>query len=186
MKLLTAILLSLTVLTFSHVTFAAGVVFSGTVTSVDAPIDTFITTGDTYHVITQIEIDETTQTGTMTDGTIQVSNRGVGIQSNAIRYNTSMGHIEIVPINPITIGTIPLESINFDYTQTENTNPLNFSQFINSIDSGTFSIQVLGGNNIIEGTIENIKVNPVPIPAAFWLFGSAIAGLVLARKKVNV
>jgi len=35
------------------------------------------------------------------------------------------------------------------------------------------------------GSIDNITVNAVPVPAAFWLFGSGLIGLIgLARRKI--
>ena len=43
-----------------------------------------------------------------------------------------------------------------------------------------------GGYPAVGGAVDNIRVNVIPIPAAAWLFGSALAGLGWLRRKQPV
>jgi hypothetical protein len=51
-----------------------------------------------------------------------------------------------------------------------------------NLESIEFGTSMLGG----AGIIDNITVSAVPIPAAVWLFGSALAGLGWFRRKQTV
>ena len=63
----------------------------------------------------------------------------------------------------------------------------------NVVDAGAFTNLVLGWSNLTKvefqsvgsnfGAIDNINVNAVPIPAAAWLFGTALIGLVGFSKR---
>ena len=48
------------------------------------------------------------------------------------------------------------------------------------------AIKGLGGNPLSQGQFDNVRLDfsPVPIPAAVWLFGSGLLGLIgVARRK---
>ncbi|MDP6437043.1 MAG: VPLPA-CTERM sorting domain-containing protein [Gammaproteobacteria bacterium] len=52
------------------------------------------------------------------------------------------------------------------------------------ISTLTYSAQTEEGNEALSWAyLDNVKVNVVPIPAAVWLFGSALAGLGCCRRK---
>jgi len=51
------------------------------------------------------------------------------------------------------------------------------------------AIKGLGGNPLSQGQFDNVRLDfsPVPIPAAVWLFGSGLIGLLgVARRKQSV
>jgi len=59
---------------------------------------------------------------------------------------------------------------------------LNLSNF----DSNLFIAQTFDGNNIftaLRGDITSYSATVVPIPAAVWLFGSSVLGLLMFRRK---
>ncbi|MDG1662518.1 MAG: VPLPA-CTERM sorting domain-containing protein [Pseudomonadales bacterium] len=51
------------------------------------------------------------------------------------------------------------------------------------VDAGTWQFLVTGVGQAASGTGAFVAVNPVPVPAAAWLFGSALLGLAGARRK---
>ena len=53
---------------------------------------------------------------------------------------------------------------------------------INDIDYGTFTRNGTSGNQFMWG-LDNVKISTVPIPVAFWLLGSGLAGLVGIRRR---
>jgi len=46
-----------------------------------------------------------------------------------------------------------------------------------------YSYDVVGGFDTLSLTIDNVNASVVPVPAAFWLFGSALFGLGWLRRK---
>ena len=63
-------------------------------------------------------------------------------------------------------------------------------QYDTFVDSGlfnnilSFSVSIAGGTPPL--AIDNVMVSAVPVPAAVWLFGSALAGLGWMRRKQSV
>lgn len=51
------------------------------------------------------------------------------------------------------------------------------------VDAGTWQFLVSGAGQAASGTGAFVPANPVPVPAAAWLFGSALAGLTVVRRK---
>jgi len=49
-----------------------------------------------------------------------------------------------------------------------------------------YSYGVVGGFDALSITIDNVNASVVPVPAAVWLFGSALAGLGWMRRKSKV
>ena len=66
--------------------------------------------------------------------------------------------------------------------------PFSVEAEIGLLDAGTYNVSAgfyLDGN--LEHTLsDSFWVAPVPLPAGIWLFGSAIAGLFLLRRKSNI
>lgn len=50
-------------------------------------------------------------------------------------------------------------------------------------DGGTYTIAIGGVDGLYQSFNYNLEVSAVPVPAAFWLFGSAFAGLMAMRRK---
>lgn len=59
------------------------------------------------------------------------------------------------------------------------------SMYTNALSNWTLDFQLNAGFDGFGSnfTIGNVKLNPVPVPAAFWLFGSALISLTRYRKK---
>ena len=56
-----------------------------------------------------------------------------------------------------------------------------FSELWNNVY--TYEVRILGGPRMIAG-IDNCRASVVPVPAAVWLFGSGLLGLIgVARRK---
>lgn len=51
------------------------------------------------------------------------------------------------------------------------------------LDRVTFSVDTIAGNTFNVAAFDNIVASVVPIPAAVWLFGSALAGLGWIRRR---
>lgn len=59
------------------------------------------------------------------------------------------------------------------------------SMYTNSLSDWTLDFQLNAGFDGFGSsfTIDNVELNPVPVPAAFWLFGSALISLTRYKKK---
>jgi hypothetical protein len=58
-----------------------------------------------------------------------------------------------------------------------------FSQVLADVGSLAFDLEVSPGISI-EAGLDNVKLNPIPVPAALWLFGSGLLGLLgVARRR---
>jgi hypothetical protein len=68
-------------------------------------------------------------------------------------------------------------TLQFDLVSGAEPSTVNFSQAW----AGLASVEFIAVN--VPGLLDNIVVNSVPIPAAVWLFGSALAGLGWLRRK---
>ncbi len=59
-----------------------------------------------------------------------------------------------------------------------------FDSVLLSVNQTTFENSTLSGYSITGGVLQSSEFSPVPIPAAVWLFGSGLLGLVgVARRK---
>lgn len=78
-------------------------------------------------------------------------------------------------------------TLSNDGTENANQNPFNFTlmRFVNpaGFNSVTFNLEIADG--ITGGVgVGDLTINPVPVPAAIWLFGSGLIGLIgIARRK---
>ena len=109
---------------------------------------------------------------------------------------TFIGSRLAVPVPEIVGFTGPVGGGNFIATGTEGTLTLTGSdQFILGIStdggtnwSGDTSVTSLGANaytvNFSDGSVLEVDVSVIPIPATVWLFGSGLLGLVgIARRR---
>lgn len=117
---------------------------------------------------------------TNTDETLAASlvwNLGV---SNTSAMNTTLHHLELSLVDVTEAATIAFSDSIVDNTQ---------NLFLSSLIAGhNYQLQV----SSLEGAIDwdysiawnrTINAAPVPLPAAFWLFGSALASLVGFQRK---
>ena len=79
----------------------------------------------------------------------------------------------------ITVNSAFLETMVFDQNDWgfEIDDWTGLSSLVITVDNTAYSSQLL---------IDNININVVPIPAAAWLFGSALAGLGWMRRKQTI
>ena len=104
---------------------------------------------------------------------------------------TTFADVSIVSLGSTDLWNVGTETLSSSYgTKTDNKDPGNFSvlNFSNasgfneitfnwSVDSGVDSVGSVGIGDITDITV-------VPLPAAFWLFGSGLIGLIgIARRK---
>jgi hypothetical protein len=89
-------------------------------------------------------------------------------------------------------------SDNYGFYLKTNSNGTFRTQSVQGNDSGNQHFALFQGSNgywlgmedlVLSGSDKDyndmiVKITPTPIPAAFWLFGSALAGLIGMRKKI--
>ena len=78
-------------------------------------------------------------------------------------------------------GTVSLSALDVSALQT-----LSFDSSWSSLESFRIEIDNTNGNNAFASFIDNVVVTAVPVPAAIWLFGSALAGLGWLRRKQTI
>jgi len=61
-----------------------------------------------------------------------------------------------------------------------------FSMLIAALDAGTFRIGVHVGSYLGGGSEKLSTIPPVPLPAAFWLFGTALIGFIGISRRTKV
>lgn len=141
------------------VIFGAGSSLNGTQTYVNCPscqspeiIDVYETLGGT---LTLLSID----IGTMS---------GAGADSHTFMFTGTKGGGTVTK----TVSSIPatMQTISFDGSW-------------NNLDSFRIEISPNGELDLFSASVlDNIVINTVPVPAAIWLFGSALAGLGWLRR----
>jgi len=117
------------------------------------------------------DFTDTTLTLTI-DGTDTIAAASIGRASQ----NWGFSDITLIPPNRVITGVVLAGQSGLDVTS--------FSYDSDSIliNTAGFSYAYLAGN-ILSATL-NIETSVVPIPAAIWLFGSGLLGLVgIARRK---
>ncbi len=77
---------------------------------------------------------------------------------------------------------VALAQFGTDLTQSPTLKEIVWSTFYEGFDDLT-SFYALDINNVSSASILNNNVSSVPVPAAVWLFGSALMGLLGMRKK---
>ncbi|MEI8280340.1 MAG: VPLPA-CTERM sorting domain-containing protein [Bacteroidota bacterium] len=97
---------------------------------------------------------------------------------------------------PIAIGSgTVISSVDFnlyDFTHTASKNGKLIPTTVNLSDYGYRSFDIFEGNMttnqyfILDGTITDLQPTPTPIPAAAWLMGSGLIGLIGMRKRATV
>lgn len=84
----------------------------------------------------------------------------------------------------IIFGAIPKAIGSLSFTMKSTTNPGDFSALtmVDSVNWGGFTDAI--GSPLAINYVGGMATNPVPVPAAVWLFGSGLLGLVgMARRK---
>ena len=121
-------------------------------------------------------IDITTTSGTILSGTVyKFSNPNVSSSASIIQFLDTEGDLTGARF----FGLIPASAL---------TNEL-LSTSINTLDTGEYICSSstceggVGQRPVVSGHLTSGSV--VPIPAAAWLFGSALAGLGVLRRRVN-
>jgi hypothetical protein len=78
-------------------------------------------------------------------------------------------------------GTVSFSALGVSTLQT-----LSFDSSWSSLESFRIEIDNTNGGNAFASFIDNVVVEAVPVPAAAWLFGSALAGLGWLKRKQTV
>ena len=103
-------------------------------------------------------------------------NGGTSAYASVIGYSASGGLVSATGFDlepPLSGGVFEQRSFVFDSTWT-------------NLARVEFKFQAVNSGGFAAGFVDNISVTAVPIPAAVWLFGSALAGLGWMRRKQTV
>ena len=84
--------------------------------------------------------------------------------------------------NGVTSGVIPEESLSYDFALT-GTNT--FNMLIAALNAGTFNVGVHVGS-YYDGGSEKLSISTIPVPAAFWLFGTALIGFIGLSRRTKI
>jgi hypothetical protein len=116
----------------------------------------------------------------MTDDSVAISdsntNGGVGFTANGILEN--MGYASDGPHQAANGWG---EMVHFDGTTDGHT-----ELTLDNLAAGWYLVFVGGSDGTLTGSNVDINVSSVPVPAAVYLFGSAIVGLFVSRRKLAV
>jgi hypothetical protein len=124
----------------------------------------------------------------MTINSFEVTPDGSEVRS--VTYFT--GNINAAgDISGLTPTTLPAftNGAGFDTQQDVSLAKSNAAATVNVTGTGYRNVLLVGASltdNNASITLTNLNVSTVPVPAAVWLFGSALAGLALRRKQKRV
>ena len=159
-------------------------------TFADGPTGNFLRSGAAYDFIVGIEITHE-------------SGQAFSVQSmDALIYNHFKDY-ELTPNGPVFVSTTPMEVAGFDEfgsqiaalsivppggsdVNEENWTNVVFDSSFSTVYSVRISSQSISspfGSQPQQTSIDNFAATVVPVPAAVWLFGSALAGLGWMRRK---
>lgn len=60
-----------------------------------------------------------------------------------------------------------------------------FDMLIAALNAGTFNVGVHVGS-YYDGGSEKLSISPIPVPAAFWLFGTALIGFIGLSRRTKI
>ncbi|MES9940616.1 MAG: VPLPA-CTERM sorting domain-containing protein [Candidatus Thiodiazotropha sp. 6PLUC2] len=157
-----------------------GLIGSGNVLAIN--YDAALTLGQT-HTFNHLTTDADDYSGAFTDrGTFELVDRGS--VSLSIRDNElTTSFIDLLNVSQFTIfdnASIALFSTGLDGDLTSTTFTLA------GLSAGLYTLRFIGDASGVFGAAYDVTVSAVPLPAAAWLFGSALIGFVAfsARRSV--
>ncbi|MEW8321975.1 MAG: VPLPA-CTERM sorting domain-containing protein [Candidatus Thiodiazotropha taylori] len=148
----------------------------GSATAVNYNVD--LTLGQT-HTFNHLHTDTYDYSGTFTDtGTFELTNAGSVNVSIADNELTS-----VVDLLSVSAFTVYDSSSNALFTTSDLVNTV---IPLSNLAAGVYTLQFVGDADGIFGAAYNVTVSAVPLPAAAWLFGTALIGFVAysARRTV--
>ena len=111
-------------------------------------------------------------------------------------FNSSLGHVNLTYRTDGIYGTHDIQIDNTQHTYTNTMEDFAIAAGLNSFDSvSTMNVRFFtwGSSSSIYGHsraavwFDDVTIDAVPLPAAFWLFGSGAIGLLgIARRKIRI